>query len=362
MGSISESQYSDFRSEVVAGLSYYTPKQRVPVGTAILDPKNGVTEKSIAPAFRPISIRGLKFQNRIWVAPMCMYSCQDGMFSDFHVAHYGQWAMRGSALIHLEATAVTARGRNTPQDAGIWSDAHIAPLKRIVDLIHSQSQKVAIQLQHAGRKGSVTPPWLGLRLVPDEFDGYANQVQGPTAEPWNENYATPGEMSEDEILETIEAYGQAARRAVEAGVDAIAVHGAHGYLLHSFASPATNKRKDQWGGSFENRTRIGVEIIRAIRRNIPENMPVFWKISAVDWLPKGEGWELEDTLRYIPILAAEGVDLFDVSSGGTDRRQQVQLGQQYQVPFAKAVKDLKLPNVFVAAVGWIRDADTVHDV
>ncbi|KAL6820204.1 hypothetical protein J3E69DRAFT_357603 [Trichoderma sp. SZMC 28015] len=322
MGSISESQYSDFRSEVVAGLSYYTPKQRVPVGTAILDPKNGVTEKSIAPAFRPISIRGLTFQNRIWVAPMCMYSCQDGMFSDFHVAHYGQ----------------------------------------IIDLIHSQSQKVAIQLQHAGRKGSVTPPWLGLRLVPDKFDGYANQVQGPTAEPWNENYATPGEMSEDEILEVIESYGQAARRAVKAGVDVIAVHGAHGYLLHSFASPATNKRKDQWGGSFENRTRIGVEIIRAIRRNIPENMPVFWKISAVDWLPKGEGWELEDTLRYIPILAAEGVDLFDVSSGGTDRRQQVQLGQQYQVPFAKAVKDLKLPNVFVAAVGWIRDADTVHDI
>ncbi|PTB49874.1 hypothetical protein M431DRAFT_152943 [Trichoderma harzianum CBS 226.95] len=362
MGSISESQYSDFRSEVVAGLAFYTPKQRVPVGTAILDPKNGVTEKSVAPAFRPISIRSLTFQNRIWVAPMCMYSCQDGMFSDFHVAHYGQWAMRGSALIHLEATAVTARGRNTPQDAGIWSDNHIAPLKRIVDLIHSQSQKVAIQLQHAGRKGSVTPPWLGLRLVPDEFDGYANQVQGPTAEPWNENYATPGEMSEDEILETIEAYGQAARRAVEAGVDVIAVHGAHGYLLHSFASPATNKRQDQWGGSFENRTRIGVEIIRAIRRNIPEDMPVFWKISAVDWLPKGEGWELEDTLRYIPILAAEGVDLFDVSSGGTDRRQQVQLGQQYQVPFAKAVKDLKLPNVFVAAVGWIRDADTVHDI
>ncbi|KAL7930743.1 hypothetical protein V8C35DRAFT_324194 [Trichoderma chlorosporum] len=322
MGSISESQFSDFRSEVVAGLSFFTPKQRVPVGTAILDPENGITEESITPAFRPITIRGCTFQHRLWTAPMCMYSCQNGMFSDFHVAHYGQ----------------------------------------VVDFIHSQSQKVAIQLQHAGRKGSVTPPWLGLRLVPDEFDGYANQVQGPTAEPWNENYATPREMSEDEILETIEAFGQAARRAVKAGVDVIAVHGAHGYLLHSFASPATNKRTDRWGGSFENRTRIGVEIVRAIRRNIPQSMPIFWKISAVDWLSKGEGWELEDTLRYVPILAAEGVDLFDVSSGGTDRRQQVQLGQQYQVPFAKAVKDLKLPNVFVAAVGWIRDADTVHDI
>ncbi|KAM5346722.1 hypothetical protein ACJ41O_009727 [Fusarium nematophilum] len=362
MGSIPQSQYSDFRSEAVAGLPFFTPKQRVPVGTAILKPEEGVTLESISPAFRPVAIRGKTFQNRIWVAPMCMYSCKDGMFSDFHVTHYGQWAMRGSALITLEATAVTARGRNTPQDAGLWSDAHIPPLKRIVDLIHSQSQKVAIQLQHAGRKSGVCPPWLGLRLVPDEFGGYGEHVQGPTAEPWNENYATPGEMSEEEILETIEAYGQAARRAVEAGVDVIAIHGAHGYLLHSFASPATNKRADRWGGSFENRTRIGVEVIRAVRRNMPKDMPVFWKISAVDWLPQGEGWGLDDTLRYVPILAAEGVDLFDVSSGGTDRRQQVQLGQQYQVPFAKAVKELGLPNVSVAAVGWIRDGDTVHDI
>ncbi|KAF5005149.1 hypothetical protein FDECE_8406 [Fusarium decemcellulare] len=362
MGSLSQCQYSDFRSEVVDSLPYFTPKQRVPVGTAILSPENGATEESISPAFRSITIRGKTFQNRVWVAPMCMYSCKDGMFSDFHVTHYGQWALRGSALITLEATAVTATGRNTPQDAGLWSDDHIPPLKRIVDLIHSQSQKVAIQLQHAGRKSGVCPPWLGLRLVPDEFGGYGDDVQGPTEEPWNENYATPSAMSEEEILETVEAYGKAARRAVEAGVDVIAVHGAHGYLLHSFASPATNKRTDRWGGCFENRTRIGVEVIRSIRRNIPNNMPVFWKISAVDWLPQGQGWELNDTLRYVPILAAEGVDLFDMSSGGTDRRQQVQLGQQYQVPFAKAVKDLKLPGVFVGAVGWIRDGDTVHDI
>ncbi|KAF7550140.1 hypothetical protein G7Z17_g5919 [Cylindrodendrum hubeiense] len=362
MGSIQQSQYSDFRSEVVPDLPFFTPKQRVPVGTAILKPEDGVTEETVNVAFRPITIRGKTFQNRIWVAPMCMYSCKDGMFSDFHVAHYGQWAMRGSALITLEATAVIARGLNTPQDAGLWSDDHIAPLKRIVDLIHSQSQKVAIQLQHAGRKSGVCPPWLGLQLVPDEFGGCTQDVQGPTAEPWNENYAIPTEMTEEDILETIEAYGQAARRAVEAGVDTIAVHGAHGYLLHSFASPATNKRTDRWGGSFENRTLIGVEVVRAIRRNIPKDMPLFWKISAVDWLPHGEGWDLEDTLRYAPILAAEGVDLLDVSSGGADRRQQVRLGQQYQVPFAKAVKDLNIPNLFVGAVGWIRDGNTVDDI
>ncbi|CAH0045261.1 unnamed protein product [Clonostachys solani] len=360
MASISEDDYTSFRSVAVDDLPFFTPRQRVPVGTAIL--KEGRTEEDITSAFRPITIRGKTFQNRIWVAPMCMYSCKDGMLSDFHVMHYGQWAMRGSALITIEATAVTSRGRNTPQDSGLYSDSQVAPLKRVVDLIHSQSQKAAIQLQHAGRKCSVCPPWLGLKVVPEEFGGYSKDVQGPTAEPWNENYAIPIEMTEEEILETIEAYGQAARRAIEAGVDVITIHGAHGYLVHSFASPATNKRTDRWGGSFENRTRFGIELIRAVRRNISKDTPVFWKISAVDWLPAGEGWELEDTLRYVPILAAEGVDLFDVSSGGTDRRQKVQLGQQYQVPFAKAVKDLNIPNVFVGAVGWIRDGATVHDI
>ncbi|PLB51172.1 FMN-linked oxidoreductase [Aspergillus steynii IBT 23096] len=355
-----DNQYTDFRSVAVDGLPFFTPKQRVPVGTVILE--DGETEESVTPAFRPITIRGKTFQNRIWVAPMCMYSCQDGMFSDFHIVHYGQWAMRGSALITIEAAAVTLRGRNTPQDAGLYSDAHIAPLKRVVDMIHSQSQKAAIQLQHAGRKCGVTPPWLGLRVVPDEFGGYAKDVQGPTAEPWNENYATPSEMTEEEIWEAINGYGEAARRAVAAGIDVIAVHGAHGYLLHSFASPATNKRTDGWGGSFEGRTRFGIEVARAVRRNIPKDVPLFWKISAVDWMPEGEGWCLADTLRYVPILAAEGVDLFDVSSGGTDRRQQVQLGQQYQVPFAKAVKELGIPNLFVGAVGWIRDGATVHDI
>ncbi|KAJ0115606.1 hypothetical protein J7T55_010429 [Diaporthe amygdali] len=358
----STEQYADFRSVSVDNLPFFTPKQSVPVGTAILSPENGVTEENITPAFRPITIRSLTFQNRIWVAPMCMYSCENGLFSDFHVAHYGQWAIRGSALITIEAAAVTKRGRNTPQDAGLYCDEHIAPLKRVVDVIHSQSQKAAIQLQHAGRKCGVCPPWLGLRLVPDRFGGYAKDVQAPTAEPWNENYTTPSEMTEDEILETIQAYGQAAARAVKAGIDVIAIHGAHGYLVHSFASPATNKRTDKWGGSFENRTRFGIEIIRAVRQNIPKDMPISWKISAVDWLPEGEGWELNDTLRYAPILAAEGVDLIDVSSGGTDRRQQVQLGQQYQVPFAKAVKDLGIPKLFVAAVGMIRDGATVHDI
>ncbi|KAK5232140.1 NADH-dependent flavin oxidoreductase [Exophiala xenobiotica] len=360
MGSIEK--YTDFRSVAVGGLPFFTPKQTLPVGTAILKPEQGITIDTISPAFRPITIRGLTFQNRIWVAPMCMYSCEDGMFSDFHVAHYGQWAMRGAALITLEATAVTEQGKNTPQDAGLWKDEQIAPLRRIVDLIHSQSQRAGIQLQHAGRKSGICPPWLGLKLVPDEFGGYGERVQAPTAEPWNENYATPGAMTEEEIWDTIEAYGAAAKRAVQAGIDVIAVHGAHGYLIHSFASPASNKRTDKWGGSFKNRTRLGVEIVRAIRRNIPPTMPLFWKISAVDWLPPGEGWELEDTLRYAPILAKEGVDLVDTSSGGTDRRQKVQLGQQYQVPFAQAIKSVCIPNLFVAAVGWIRDGATVEDI
>jgi len=238
MGSIEK--YTDFRSESVGGLPFFTPKQTLPVGTAILKPEKGITVDTVSPAFRPLTIRGLTFQNRIWVAPMCMYSCEDGMFSDFHVAHYGQWAMRGAALITLEATAVTEQGKNTPQDAGLWKDEQIAPLRRIVNLIHSQSQKAGIQLQHAGRKSGICPPWLGLKLVPAEFGGYAQRVQAPTAEPWNENYATPGAMTEEEIWDTIEAYGAAAKRAVQAGIDVIAVHGAHGYLIHSFASPAVS--------------------------------------------------------------------------------------------------------------------------
>ncbi|KAK6371380.1 NADH-dependent flavin oxidoreductase [Exophiala oligosperma] len=354
----SSHEYTEFRSISVQGLPFFTPKQRLPVGTAILRPEEGVTENNISRAFKPITIRGTTFQNRIWVAPMCMYSCEDGMFSDFHVAHYGQFAMRGAALITLEATA----GKNTPQDAGLWKDEQIEPLRRIVNLIHSQSQKAGIQLQHAGRKAGICPPWLGLKLVPDEFGGNTQHVQAPTAEPWNENYATPAAMTEEEICETIESYGAAARRAVEAGVDVLAVHGAHGYLIHSFASPASNMRTDKWGGSFENRVRFGVEIVRAIRKNIPPTMPLLWKLSAVDWLPAGEGWDLEDTLRYVPILAKEGVDLIDTSSGGTDRRQKVQLGQQYQVPFAQAIKSLGIPDLFVAAVGWIRDGATVHDI
>ena len=161
-------------------------------------------------------------------------------------------------------------------------------------------------------------------------------------------------MTEAQIWEVIEAFGAAARRALQAGCRIVAVHGAHGYLIHSFASPASNKRTDRWGGSFENRTRFGIEIIRCIRRNVPPETLLFWKISAVDWLPPGQGWEMEDTLRYAPLLAAEGVDMMDVSSGGTDRRQKVEMGPQYQVKFAQAVKELKVPGFYVSSGGTDR--------
>ena len=266
----------------------------------------------------------------------------------------------------MQLTYCNKKGRNTPQDTGLWSDEHIAPLKRVVDIVHSQSQKVAVQLQHAGRKAGVSVPWLGLRLVPEEHGGWPNQVCGPTpgGEAWNDNYANPAAMPEKNILDIVQAFGDAARRAVSAGVDAIAVHGAHGYLLHSFASAASNQRTgDQWGGSFENRTRLGLEVVRAIRRNIPDGMPIFYKISAVDWLLESlHGWTLEDTLQFVPLLVDAGVDLVDISSGGVDRRQKVALGPQYQVPFAAAVKRLDIPGVAVATVGWVRDAATVSDI
>ncbi|EPE04108.1 nadh-dependent flavin oxidoreductase [Ophiostoma piceae UAMH 11346] len=359
-------KYCDFRSEPAVGLPYFVPKPRVAAGTAILPPGHEVTAESVHPAFRPISLRNVTVQNRVWVAPMCMYSSKDGFFSDFHVVHYGQWAMRGAGMITVEQTAVTETGRNTPQDAGLWSDEHIAPLKRIVDIVHSQCQKVAIQLQHAGRKAGVSAPWLGLKLVPEEHGGWPDQVYGPTpgGGAWNDNYASPVTLTEKNIFDIIQAFGDAARRAVVAGVDAIAVHGAHGYLLHSFASAASNERTgDQWGGSFENRTRLGLEVVRAIRRNIPDGMPIFYKISAVDWLPESlHGWTLEDTLKFVPLLVDAGVDLVDISSGGVDRRQKVALGPQYQVPFAAAVKRLDILGLTVATVGWVRDAATVSDI
>lgn len=230
-------------------------------------------------------------------------------------------------------------------------------MKRIVDFIRSQSKHAAIQLQHAGRKASICPPWLGLRTVPKKYGGFPDGVLAPTPEAWNDNYTTPKEMTEAEIGEVIEGFGAAAGRAAKAGCRIVAIHGAHGYLIHSFASPASNKRTDRWGGSFENRIRFGVEIIRSVRRSIPHETLLFWKISAVDWLPPGEGWELEDTLRYAPILAAEGVDMIDVSSGGTDRRQQVEMGPQYQVKFAQAVKELEIPGLHVGAVGKSPDDD-----
>ncbi|GIZ38594.1 hypothetical protein CKM354_000200600 [Cercospora kikuchii] len=356
-------EYTEIRSLQEENIPYFTPKQSTPVGAALLDPERGISETTISPIFRPLTIRGITFCNRIFVSPMCMYSCAgDGMMTDFHVVHAGQFALRGAALVTLEATAVLPSGLNSVQDAGLWSDEHIAPVKRVIDFIHSQSKHAAIQLQHAGRKASICPPWLGLRTVPEKYGGFPDGVLAPTAESWNDNYATPKEMTEEEIWQVIEAFGQAAKRAVEAGCRIVAIHGAHGYLIHSFASPASNKRTDQWGGSFENRISFAVEVIRSIRRNVPPETLLFWKISAVDWLPPGEGWELSDTLRFAPILAAEGIDMLDVSSGGTDRRQKVEMGPQYQVKFAKAVKDLKIPGLCIGAVGWIRDGATVADI
>ncbi|KXT13465.1 hypothetical protein AC579_4255 [Pseudocercospora musae] len=362
MASTNGSDYTDYRSAQEPGVPYFTPKQSTPVGAALPD-DNGSPEKTISAVFRPLTIRGVTFCNRIFVSPMCMYSCSgDGMMTDFHLVNAGQFALRGAALVTLEATAVLPSGLNSVQDAGLWSDEHIAPVKRVVDFIHSQSKHAAIQLQHAGRKASICPPWLGLRTVPEQYGGFPDGVLAPTAESWNDNYALPKEMTEKEIWQVIEAFGQAAKRAVKAGCRIVAVHGAHGYLIHSFASPASNKRTDQWGGSFDNRIRFAVEVIRAIRRNVPTETLLFWKISAIDWLPPGEGWELEDTLRFAPILAVEGVDMLDVSSGGTDRRQKVEMGPQYQVKFAKAVKDLGIPGLHVGAVGWIRDGATVADI
>lgn len=235
----------------------------------------------------------------------------------------------------VEATAVTPEGRITPEDSGLWKDSQIEPLRRIVEFAHSQGQNIGIQLAHAGRKASTLAPWLSSGSVADEHvNGWPDKVYGPSAIPYNEHHAMPKEMSKADIDNFKKAWVASLQRALKAGFDVIEIHNAHGYLLHSFVSPATNRRTDEYGGSFENRIRLTLEIVELTRKNVPEEMPVFLRISATDWLEEEEGmesWTVDDTVRFGEILADKGVDLLDVSSGGNHPKQKIKTGPGYQV-------------------------------
>jgi 2,4-dienoyl-CoA reductase-like NADH-dependent reductase (Old Yellow Enzyme family) len=300
--------------------------------------------------FDPIAFRSLTLANRIVVSPMCEYSSVDGYANDWHLVHLGSRAVGGAALVVTEATAVAADGRISPQDLGIYDDGHVPGLARIVRFIHDQQTFAGIQLAHAGRKGSTARPWEGGGRLGPDAGGW--QPVGPTAEPFAANYPVPCPLSVADIAQIVAAFRLAAQRALDAGFDMIEIHGAHGYLIHEFLSPLINTRTDEYGGSFENRARLCLAIVDAVRGVWPERLPLFIRISATDW--KAGGWDVDEAVALARLLKGRGVDLVDCSSGGAVHDQQIAVGPGYQVPFAERIRrDAGIPT---GAVGLITDA------
>jgi 2,4-dienoyl-CoA reductase-like NADH-dependent reductase (Old Yellow Enzyme family) len=277
------------------------------------------------------------------------------------MSHLGGIISRGPGLSIVEASAVVPEGRITPEDSGIWQDSQIEGLSKITEFAHSQGQKVAIQLAHAGRKASTVAPWLSMGAVAtEEVNGWPTNVFSPSNIPFSEDYCTPKALTLPQIEDLKTAWVAAAKRAITAGFDAIEIHNAHGYLLHSFLSPVSNNRTDAYGGSFENRTRLTLELVELLRATIPDSMPLLLRISASDWLEHNPNftepsWTIADTVRLAPLLAARGVDLLDVSSGGLHPAQKITPGPGYQAPFAKAIKKALGPDssMKVSTVGTI---------
>lgn len=263
---------------------------------------------------------------------------------------------RGPGITFVEATAVQPEGRITPEDSGLWKDSQMIPLRKVVEFAHSQNQKIGIQLSHAGRKASTVAPWLSKGdIAPKELNGWPENVYGPSAIPYNDRHCMPKEMTIGDIKNFKVAFMNAIERAIKVGFDTIEIHNGHGYLLHSFLSPASNKRLDEYGGSFENRIRLTIEVVELARKIMPENMPLFLRISATDWLEEAgiEGWTLDQTVKLAEILAGKGVDLLDITSAGLHEKQHIHGGPGYQEPFAKAVKDKVGDKMHVGTVGSI---------
>ncbi|KAJ1334026.1 bifunctional salicylyl-CoA 5-hydroxylase/oxidoreductase [Microdochium nivale] len=362
MGNTTEHRAPEVLRNVPAqGAPYFTPAQDPPAGTGY---GSKVAGRPAPKLFTPLMLRGVTFPNRLFLAPLCQYSAEDGHATDWHLTHLGGIIQRGTGLAFVEATGVQPRGRISPQDVGLWKDSQIAPLARIVDFAHSQNQKIAIQLAHAGRKASTVAPWLSTSATAVASEGgWPDDVFGPSALPYHRSTPNPRAMTLDDIAELKRDFASAARRAVKAGFDVIEVHSAHGYLLHSFLSPISNKRTDAYGGSFENRTRLLLEVVEAVRAVIPEGMPLFVRVSATDWFEFSdsppddarESWTVADTSRLAPLLADRGVDLLDISSGGNHPRgvQAIKSGPGYQAGFAKTVKKAVGNRLAVSAVGGI---------
>ena len=296
--------------------SYYTPAQDPPAGTALSENPPSL--------FAPLQIRDLRLHSRIMLSPLCQYSADDGHLTAWHMAHLGGIISRGPGLSFVEATSVTAAGRITPQDSGLWQDSQTEPLRQIVEFAHSQGQKIGIQLGHAGRKASTVAPWISGRSTSSAaVDGWPEDVWAPSTEAYSDTFPDPRALSLEDIEELKKAWAAAVKRALTAGVDTIMVHGAHGYLFHEFMSPESNKRTDKYGGSWENRTRLLFEVIDLTRSLIPKGMPLFVRISATDWMEEEPAsWRVRDSIELAKQLIGR-IDVLDVSSGGLSRRQNI---------------------------------------
>jgi 2,4-dienoyl-CoA reductase-like NADH-dependent reductase (Old Yellow Enzyme family) len=300
--------------------------------------------------FDPIDFRSLSLAHRLVVSPMCQYSSVNGLANDWHLVHLGSRAVGGAALVFTEATAVTAEGRISPQDLGIWSEEHIPGLRRITEFLHSQGSAAGIQLAHAGRKASTPAPWLGGGTVTPPEGGW--EPVAPTAAAFSNGYPVPRALTIADINGVVRAFEAAAVRARDAGFDVIEIHAAHGYLLHEFLSPLVNTRTDDYGGSFDNRVRLTIDVADAVRRAWPDSLPVFVRISSTDWVEGG--WDIEQSIELARRLRAVGIDLIDCSSGGAVKYARVPVAPDYQVPFAERIRSEA--GIATGAVGLITTA------
>ena len=305
--------------------------------------------------FDPITLRGTTFANRIWVSPMCQYSARDGVVGDWHMAHLGSFATGGTGLIVAEATGVVPEGRISIGCPGLYNDEQIAAWKHINDFVHTQGVKIGIQLAHAGRKAGTTLPGSDHTMATPEEGGWQAVAPSAIAFP---GYPEPRELTRVEIKSLVHSFGTAAKNAVAAGFDLVEIHAAHGYLIHSFYSSLSNTRTDEYGGSYENRTRFLKEIVEEVRAAIPESMPLFVRISASDWTDGG--WTIEESIQLAPELTAMGVDLIDVSSGGNVSGAAITVGPGYQLHFADAIKNSG--GATTSAVGMITQAEQAEEI
>lgn len=318
--------------------------------------KNYIMRKNNPALFTPLKIKSVEFSNRIAVSPMCMYSSEDGFANNWHLVHLGSRAVGGAGLVISEATAVSPEGRITPDDLGIWKDEHVEKLSEIVSFLEQQGSVPGIQLAHAGRKASTSSSWKGGKFLSANDGGW--QTVAPSAIPFYDENPAPTALNQEGLEKVVSDFQNAAKRALKAGFKVAEIHAAHGYLLHEFLSPLSNKRNDEYGGSFENRSRLILEVTKAVREVWPQEFPLFVRISATDWVQ--DGWNEEESVKLAKLLKENGVDLIDCSSGGLVPHATIPIKKGYQVGFAEKIK--AEADILTGAVGLIIEPEEAEEI